>query len=312
MGKSYTYTITSVDPEGDDIVEYIVNWGDGPDETLSGPFPSGSPQSKSHTWTSQGTFIIKAKAIDINGGESDWSEFSVTIPRDKSFNSPFIQISPSMTSRGLLWDNGDPDFFDGCYCQRNGFGGWSDTAEDFHLSKKSTIETVVWETGDETTYLWEGLADLVVYEYTANGPGEELVKLFEISSTREYLGDFYGLLCFRYTIDLIGQDQEFALTAGDYYILLRPYTAGTVGQSYWLTSPAPPGSKSVCYFRSNYWGYPNWISILDAFGFVYDVNFKLYGTEKSSKVLNRPIINFLQQHPNMFLVLQKLIQNLGL
>jgi hypothetical protein len=84
VGKSYTYTFNSLDPEGDDIADYIVNWGDGPDETLSGPFPSGSPQSKSHTWTSKGTFIIKAKAIDINGGESDWSEFSVTIPRDKS------------------------------------------------------------------------------------------------------------------------------------------------------------------------------------------------------------------------------------
>jgi outer membrane protein assembly factor BamB len=84
VGKSYTYSFTSLDPEGDDIAEYIVNWGDGPDEALSGPFPSGSPQSKSHTWTSKGTFIIKAKAMDINEGESDWSEFSVTIPRDKT------------------------------------------------------------------------------------------------------------------------------------------------------------------------------------------------------------------------------------
>jgi outer membrane protein assembly factor BamB len=95
VGKSYTYSFTSLDPEGDDIAEYIVNWGEGPDETLSGPFPSGTQQSKSHTWTSKGTFIIKAKAIDINGGESDWSEFSVTIPRDKSTDNVLFRLLES-------------------------------------------------------------------------------------------------------------------------------------------------------------------------------------------------------------------------
>jgi hypothetical protein len=229
-------------------------------------------------------------------------------------NSPqlFIKTSPPMTSLGLIWDNGDSDYIDGCFCQRNGFGGRADTADDFHLTKKSTIETVIWETGDDPNYLWNGLADLVVYEYTTAGPGEEIVKLFHITSTREYMGGFYGLLCYRYTIDLIGQGQDFTLPAGDYYILLRPYTAGTNGLSFWLTSPAPPDSTSECYFKSDFWGCPNWVSISDPFGVVYDVNFKLYGTEKSSKVFNRPILNLLQQHPNLFPLLQKLLQQLAI
>jgi hypothetical protein len=83
VGTSYTYTFTSTDPDDDDIAEYIINWGDGPDETITGPFPSGTPQSKSHTWTSQGTFTIKAKSKDIHGAESDWGELTVTIPKDK-------------------------------------------------------------------------------------------------------------------------------------------------------------------------------------------------------------------------------------
>jgi hypothetical protein len=224
----------------------------------------------------------------------------------------YIKTSPPMTSQGLIWDNGDSDYIDGCFCQRNGFGGSADTADDFHLTKKSTIETVVWESGDDPSYIWNGLADLVVYEYTTAGPGAEIVKLFQIKSTREYMGEFYGLLCYRYTIDLISQVKEFTLPAGDYYILLRPYTAGQNGLSFWLTSPAPPDSTSECYFRSAFWGYPNWVSISEPFGAVYDVNFKLYGNVKSSKIINRPILNFLQNHPNLFPLLQKLLQQLAI
>jgi hypothetical protein len=61
-----------------------VNWGDdGPDETITGPFESGTPQTKSHTWTSEGTFTIKAKAFDINGASSGWSTTEIKIPRNR-------------------------------------------------------------------------------------------------------------------------------------------------------------------------------------------------------------------------------------
>ena len=91
-GTSYTYTFTSVDPYGDDIAEYIVNWGHGQDETLTGPFPSGSPATASHTWNLKGTYTIKAKAVDIYGDESGWGTFTVTIPRDKAINKPLLQF----------------------------------------------------------------------------------------------------------------------------------------------------------------------------------------------------------------------------
>lgn len=256
--------------------------------------------------------IVAAMFFSTTAVTAETSDTPLTNVGKQSSPQSSIQPSPPTTTRALLWDNGNPDFVNGLCCQRIGTVQLCDLADDFHLDKKCTIESVIWETVDDATYDWQGTDDLIVYEYGISGPGAEIVVLLEISNTREYLGEQFSRPWYRYTIDLKSQGAQFDLAAGDYYILLRPYTAGTVGQSYWLTSPAPPGSKSVCYFRSNYWGYPNWISILDAFGFVYDVNFKLYGTEKSSKVLNRPIINFLQQHPNMFLVLQKLIQNLGL
>jgi parallel beta-helix repeat protein len=78
----YTFTFVSTDPEGDAIM-YNVDWGDGDTEwTEYGD--SGAEVTLKHTWTSQGTFTIKAQAVDFYGAESDWSEFPITIPRDKA------------------------------------------------------------------------------------------------------------------------------------------------------------------------------------------------------------------------------------
>ena len=91
---SYEYGFTSVDPEGHDIAEYIVNWGDGTgEETIVGPFESGVEVFANHSWDEKLTYTIQAKAKDVYGAESNWSEFEVTIPRNKSFNFNFNLLS---------------------------------------------------------------------------------------------------------------------------------------------------------------------------------------------------------------------------
>ncbi len=80
------YGFTSVDPDGHDIAEYIVNWGDETEENIKGPFESGEEVTGSHSWTSQETFTIKAKSKDVYGAESEWAEFVVEIPRNKPFS----------------------------------------------------------------------------------------------------------------------------------------------------------------------------------------------------------------------------------
>jgi hypothetical protein len=92
VGTSYEYGFTSIDPEGHDIAEYIVNWGDGPDETIAGPFVSGEEAFASHTWTTGGTFTITAKAVDENGLEGDEGTLSVTMPRVIMPNSLFLRL----------------------------------------------------------------------------------------------------------------------------------------------------------------------------------------------------------------------------
>ena len=83
-GTTYEYSFTSVDPEEHDIVEYIVNWGDNGEETISGPFASGEEVTANHSWTSQEIFTIKAKAKDVYGAESNWSEFEVEIEKSRN------------------------------------------------------------------------------------------------------------------------------------------------------------------------------------------------------------------------------------
>jgi hypothetical protein len=99
-GKEYEYKFKSVDPEGDDI-HYCIDWGDGSSEICIGPFPSGSTASARHTWTTQGTYTIKAKAKDIHDAESDWATLEVTIPKNKvsDESSPISNRPPRKPSR---------------------------------------------------------------------------------------------------------------------------------------------------------------------------------------------------------------------
>ena len=94
-GTEYEYTFVTTDPDNDDIAEYIVNWGDGPDETIIGPFASGSPATASHIWSAQGNYVITAKAKDVNALVGPEGTLSVTMPRNKVINTPFLNFLSS-------------------------------------------------------------------------------------------------------------------------------------------------------------------------------------------------------------------------
>ncbi len=72
-GVEYTFIFIAEDFEGDDVYLYI-DWGDGIVTDWFGPFPSGGEVNASHAWDSKGTYFIKAKAKDIYGAESVWSD----------------------------------------------------------------------------------------------------------------------------------------------------------------------------------------------------------------------------------------------
>jgi hypothetical protein len=86
--ESYTFVITSTDPDSNRLY-YFVDWGDNTTNDWHGPYAPGVAYSLSHTWSTKGTYTVKAKTKDWYGVESTWGTLSVTMPY--SYNKPIPQ-----------------------------------------------------------------------------------------------------------------------------------------------------------------------------------------------------------------------------
>jgi len=76
---TYSYSTSGTDPDGDNV-KYIFDWDDGTPQSTTGFVTSGSTASAYHSWSSPGTYYVKAKTVDVNGAESGWSSsLEVTI-----------------------------------------------------------------------------------------------------------------------------------------------------------------------------------------------------------------------------------------
>ncbi len=79
-GEEYYYTFTTTDLDSDDVY-YYVNWSDNTTNQLFGSFNSGEEVTLNHTWSEKGTYIVKVKARDIYGSESDYATLEIKMPR---------------------------------------------------------------------------------------------------------------------------------------------------------------------------------------------------------------------------------------
>jgi rhodanese-related sulfurtransferase len=79
-GLEIEFSITTDDPDYDKVY-YLINWSDGSDELLIGPYYSIEDVKISHSWTETGIFIIKAIAIDIYDEESELTTFELSLSR---------------------------------------------------------------------------------------------------------------------------------------------------------------------------------------------------------------------------------------
>ena len=82
--KPYDYHFTAEDPDGDDIAEYIIEWGDTTSDTVVGPFASGETVTATHTWITAGVYTITARAKDVNGLVGLEGSLEITMPKAKS------------------------------------------------------------------------------------------------------------------------------------------------------------------------------------------------------------------------------------
>jgi len=85
----YNFTLNSVDHEKDDV-QFYIDWGDSDEWTDF--IDSGEDIKISHSWNEKDDYIIRVKARDINGAESDWATLEISMPKTKSINefNPWI------------------------------------------------------------------------------------------------------------------------------------------------------------------------------------------------------------------------------
>jgi len=87
-GTSYDFIFNAVDPDNDNV-KYLIDWGDGTTDTTDFN-PSGTNVKVSHTWSSRRTYIIRANAEDVYGLIGPEATFTVTMPRNRAIDIPFL------------------------------------------------------------------------------------------------------------------------------------------------------------------------------------------------------------------------------
>lgn len=71
--KSYEFSCQTTDQDIDELY-YQWSWGDGETSDWLGPYSTSQLCTTSHTWEIKGSYLIKVKAKDEWGMETDWSE----------------------------------------------------------------------------------------------------------------------------------------------------------------------------------------------------------------------------------------------
>ena len=88
--RTYTYNITTTDPDNDKVY-YKIDWGPKTTDWL-GPYTSGKIITQSYTWSHKGNYTIEVKAKDTTGAESDWATLEVSMPKNKVNSMPFLNF----------------------------------------------------------------------------------------------------------------------------------------------------------------------------------------------------------------------------
>lgn len=88
-GVEYCWTFQSDDPNND-IIYYIINWGDGSSTETECEEPN-IPVETCHTYQAQGSYTITAKAKECPDGlESEESTLTVTMPKNKLLTNSLL------------------------------------------------------------------------------------------------------------------------------------------------------------------------------------------------------------------------------
>jgi len=112
IGERYEYTITSLDPQGDDVY-YKIFWGDCAVMYWDGPHKSGEKVTYEHAWCEVccpggGDFTIQVWVKDVNDNMGDCKTFEISMGQEKhesSISSPILQFLERLMERFPLLEN---------------------------------------------------------------------------------------------------------------------------------------------------------------------------------------------------------------
>lgn len=114
----YTFTVVTTEPDNEDVY-YWIDWGDGTNTGWLGPYSQGTDVDAQKSWSTEATYLVKAKAKDINEVSSEWSDaLSVAIIDDDAPKTPTLtgqkrgKVGTNYTFTANTVDvNGDDVFF---------------------------------------------------------------------------------------------------------------------------------------------------------------------------------------------------------
>jgi CubicO group peptidase (beta-lactamase class C family) len=90
VNKNQAFTISMVDPDGDDLF-YCIDWGDQTTSEWVGPYLNNTTLQLHHTWKTPYEYIVKAKVKDSSSIESDWAVTNVNISKTKIKHNQILQ-----------------------------------------------------------------------------------------------------------------------------------------------------------------------------------------------------------------------------
>ncbi len=91
---TYSYSTSATDPDGD-RVRYTFDWGDGTAQSQAGLVDSGSSAGASHSWSTAGTYLMRAFATDSRGLSSEWSNTTAIAVSEVPNRSPEPPSAPT-------------------------------------------------------------------------------------------------------------------------------------------------------------------------------------------------------------------------
>ena len=90
VGRTYSYTTSTTDPDENETLYYDFSWGDTQTSGWIGPYAPGVTVTANHTWSMKGDYTVKVKAKDKYGLESAWSNAT-------NVKMPYIPPRPFLT-----------------------------------------------------------------------------------------------------------------------------------------------------------------------------------------------------------------------